>query len=250
MKQARVEVRNSPIHGAGVFALRRIRKGTTIIEYLGDRVSHEEVDERYADKLETDSHTFLFTVNSKIVIDAGSNGNDARFINHSCDPNCESAIKNKRVFIEAIRTILPGEELNYDYAIGRDDDDAPDVDEIFACRCGAANCRGSMLEPKKKPRVRSKQRARQSSAGSRRKTAARGKRTSRGTTARGTTARGTIARRTNARGKTRRSSSGRVKTAARSRPRMPAKSGARRRSGAAAGARRRRASKSPARRRR
>jgi SET domain-containing protein len=152
MKQPTIEVRNSPVHGSGVFALRRIRKGTTIIEYLGDRVSHEEVDERYADKLETDSHTFLFTVNSKIVIDAGRNGNDARFINHSCDPNCESTIKNKRVFIEAIRTIQPGEELNYDYAIGRDADDAADVDEIFACRCGAATCRGNMLEPRKKPR--------------------------------------------------------------------------------------------------
>jgi uncharacterized protein len=176
MKQAQVEVRNSPIHGAGVFALRRIRKGTTIIEYLGDRVTHEEVDERYADKLETDSHTFLFTVNSKIVIDAGSNGNDARFINHSCDPNCESTIKNKRVFIEAIRTIQPGEELNYDYAIGRDSDDEPNVDEVFACRCGAANCRGSMLEPVKKPRVRRKKRARKASAaGGRGRRAARGK---------------------------------------------------------------------------
>lgn len=160
MKQPLVEVRNSPVHGSGVFALRRIRKGTTIIEYLGDRVSHEEVDERYADKLETDSHTFLFTVNSKIVIDAGSNGNDARFINHSCDPNCESTIKNKRVFIEAIRTIQPGEELNYDYAIGRDPEDAPNVDEIFACRCGAAACRGSMLEPRKKPRKKTRKKAR------------------------------------------------------------------------------------------
>jgi hypothetical protein len=154
-----IEVRNSPIHGYGVFARRRIRKGTTIIEYLGDRVSHEQVDERYADKSDSDSHTFLFTVNSKIVIDAGSNGNDARFINHSCDPNCESTIKNKRVFIEAIRTIQPGEELNYDYSIGRDAGDAPNVDEVFACRCRAGSCRGSMLEPRKQPRVRRKRRA-------------------------------------------------------------------------------------------
>jgi hypothetical protein len=174
MKQALIEVRNSPVHGSGVFALRKIRKGSTIIEYLGDRVTHEEVDERYADKLETDSHTFLFTVNSKIVIDAGSNGNDARFINHSCDPNCESTIKKKRVFIEAIRTIQPGEELNYDYAIGRDDDDASNVDEIFACRCGAANCRGSMLEPRKKPRKKGRAVKRPATA-SRGKTGARGK---------------------------------------------------------------------------
>jgi hypothetical protein len=174
MKQAPIEVRNSPVHGSGVFALRKIRKGSTIIEYLGDRVTHEEVDERYADKLETDSHTFLFTVNSKIVIDAGSNGNDARFINHSCDPNCESTIKKKRVFIEAIRTIQPGEELNYDYAIGRDDDDAANVDEIFACRCGAANCRGSMLEPRKKPRKKGRA-VKRPAAASRGKTGARGK---------------------------------------------------------------------------
>ncbi|HEY3850977.1 MAG TPA: SET domain-containing protein-lysine N-methyltransferase [Steroidobacteraceae bacterium] len=185
MKQAQsmIEVRNSPVHGAGVFALRRIRKGTIIVEYLGDRVSHEEVDERYADKLETDSHTFLFTVDSKIVIDAGRNGNEARFINHACDPNCESTIKNKRVFIEAIRTIQPGEELSYDYAIGRDSDDAPNVDEIFACRCGAANCRGSMLEPRKKPRVRAKGRAaarKKSAAGSRGRGASRTKRSQRG----------------------------------------------------------------------
>jgi hypothetical protein len=185
MKQAQVEVRNSPVHGSGVFALRKIRKGTTVIEYLGDRVTHEQVDERYADKLETDSHTFLFTVNSKIVIDAGSNGNDARFINHSCDPNCESTIKKKRVFIEAIRTIQPGEELNYDYAIGRDSDDAANVDEIFACRCGAANCRGNMLEPRKKPRNKTRKRAssravKGTAARSRRKTAARGKTPARG----------------------------------------------------------------------
>jgi SET domain-containing protein len=147
-----IEVRHSPVHGYGVFALRRIRKGTTVIEYLGDRISHEEADERYADKDEKDNHTFLFTVNSKIVIDAGRNGNEARFINHGCDPNCESGIMAKRVFIDALRTIQPGEELVYDYQITRDPDDPDDVDAIFACRCGAPGCRGSMLEPKKSPR--------------------------------------------------------------------------------------------------
>jgi hypothetical protein len=153
-----IEVRNSPVHGYGVFALRKIRKGTTVVEYLGDRITHEQADERYADKDEKDNHTFLFTVNSKIVIDAGRNGNEARFINHGCDPNCESGIMAKRVFIDALRTIQPGEELVYDYQITRDPDDADDVDAIFACRCGAPNCRGSMLEPKKKPRKKRKKR--------------------------------------------------------------------------------------------
>jgi hypothetical protein len=151
-----IEVRHSPVHGYGVFALRRIRKGTTVIEYLGDRITHEEADERYADKDERDNHTFLFTVNSRIVIDAGRNGNEARFINHGCEPNCESGILAKRVFIDAIRTIRPGEELVYDYQITRDPDDPDDVDEVFACRCGAPGCRGSMLEPKKAPRKKRK----------------------------------------------------------------------------------------------
>jgi uncharacterized protein len=139
------EVRHSPIHGHGVFAVRRIRKGTAVIEYLGDRVTHAQADERYRDKSPDDNHTFLFTVDARTVIDAGIDGNEARFINHACDPNCESTIENKRVFIRAIRTIQPGEELSYDYQIQRDSDDAPNVDEVYACRCGAKQCRGSML---------------------------------------------------------------------------------------------------------
>jgi hypothetical protein len=86
------------------------------------------------------------------VIDGGVGGNDARFINHGCDPNCESTTLKKRIYVAAVRTIQPGEELAYDYQIGRDPDDPPDVDEIFACRCGAAKCRGSMLVAAKKPR--------------------------------------------------------------------------------------------------
>jgi hypothetical protein len=149
-----IEVRHSPVHGFGVFALRRIRKGTTIMEYLGDRVSHEEADSRYEHKEANDNHTFLFTVDSRTVIDGGVGGNDARYINHGCDPNCESASQNKRIYVEAVRTIQPGEELAYDYQIQRDPEDPPNVDEIFACRCGAAKCRGSMLVARKKPRVK------------------------------------------------------------------------------------------------
>jgi len=140
------EVRHSRIHGYGVFAARKIRKGTTVIEYLGERVSHARADARYENKDPNDNHTFLFTVDSRTVIDGGVDGNEARYINHGCDPNCESTTVNKRIFIEAIRTIQPGEELSYDYQIQRDSDDAPNVDEIFACRCGAEKCRGSMLE--------------------------------------------------------------------------------------------------------
>src|SRR5277367_6510928 len=156
------EVRHSPIHGHGVFAARRIRKGTTVIEYLGDRVSHKVADARYEDKDPDDNHTFLFTIDAKTVIDAGVNGNEARYVNHGCDPNCQSVNFKKRIFIEALRTIRPGEELAYDYQIQRDADDPHDIEAIFACRCGAQRCRGSMLEaPKKKPRATPRSAARQ-----------------------------------------------------------------------------------------
>src|SRR5690348_8876707 len=146
-----VEVRNSPVHGRGVFAVKPIKKGTRILEYLGDRVSHEAADKRYEDHDENDNHTFLFIVDKKTVIDAGVGGNDARFINHQCEGNCESVIENRRVFIDAARDIEPGQELGYDYEIGREKDDPPNVDEIYACRCGSPKCRGTMLWPAKKP---------------------------------------------------------------------------------------------------
>lgn len=152
-----LRVRRSKVHGRGVFARKAIRKGTRVIEYLGDRVSHTEADLRYDAKDITDNHTFLFIVDRGVVIDGGGNGNDARYINHSCDPNCESVIDDRRVFIECIRSIKPGEELTYDYQIGRDKTDPPNIDEIFACRCGAASCRGSMLwPPMRKPKAKSK----------------------------------------------------------------------------------------------
>jgi uncharacterized protein len=157
------EVRNSRVHGRGVFALRRIRKGTSVIEYLGDRISHDEANTRYEDKDPRDGHTFLFTVDAKTVIDAGVGGNEARFINHGCDANCQAIDVGKRIFIEAVRGIEPGQELNYDYGIQRDDDDPPDVEVIFACRCGAPDCRGSMLEPLEKKRT-SKKRAHKKAA--------------------------------------------------------------------------------------
>src|SRR5262245_15956618 len=145
------EVRLSSVHGLGAFALRPIAKGTRVVEYLGERITHGEADRRYEDHDENDNHTFLFIVDKRTVIDAGVDGNDARFINHSCDPNCESVIEKRRVFIEAVRDITAGEELAYDYQIGRERGDPPNVDEIYACQCGAAKCRGTMLWPPKRP---------------------------------------------------------------------------------------------------
>lgn len=159
-----IEVRNSPVHGRGVFAVAHIPKGTRILEYLGDRVSHAAADARYEDHDENDNHTFLFIVDKKTVIDAGVGGNDARFINHQCSGNCESVIENRRVFIDSTRDIAPGEELGYDYEIGREKDDPPNVDEIYACRCGSPQCRGTMLWPPKKPVLKAKAKRRPKAA--------------------------------------------------------------------------------------
>jgi SET domain-containing protein len=141
-----VEARDSGIHGRGVYATRAIRKGMRIIEYLGERITHAEADRRYARKGDDDGHTFLFIASQRTVIDAGVNGNDARFINHSCAPNCETVIENGRVFIEAIRRIKPGEELGYDYQLTWESTDDPVELALYACRCGAKRCRGTMLD--------------------------------------------------------------------------------------------------------
>ena len=140
-------VRRSRIHGSGVYAARDIPKGTRIVEYLGDRISHAEADARYEAKGQDDGHTFLFVVSSKVVIDAGVGGNEARFINHSCDPNCETVIEGGRVFIEALRDIRPGEELGYEYGLTWESTDDPDELANYACRCGSPKCRGTMLDP-------------------------------------------------------------------------------------------------------
>ncbi len=139
-------VKRSKIHGRGVYAARRIRSGTRIIEYVGDRISHDEADARYEMKADDDGHTFLFVVDDDLCIDAGVGGNPARFINHKCDANCETIIEGRRVFIEAIRTIQPGEELGYDYQLTWESTDDPDELNLYTCRCGAANCRGTMLD--------------------------------------------------------------------------------------------------------
>jgi hypothetical protein len=155
-----VIVKGSKIHGRGVYAARRIRKGTRIIEYVGDRISHDEADARYDSKPEDDGHTFLFVVDDDLCIDAGVGGNAARFINHKCDANCETIIEGRRVFIEAIRTIQPGEELGYDYQLTWESTDDPEELKLYACRCGAATCRGTMLDRVSLDQKRKQQQAR------------------------------------------------------------------------------------------
>lgn len=146
------EVRRSPIQGLGGFATQRIRKGTRIIEYLGERITTEEGNRRYDDDKAEHAHVLLFTVDQHTVIDAGVDGNEARFINHSCEPNCRAVVDKKRVFIEALKTIADGEELTYDYNLTRDGMEDEQAENRYACHCGAKSCRGTMLEPLKTKR--------------------------------------------------------------------------------------------------
>jgi SET domain-containing protein len=144
-------LRPSPIQGLGLFATRRIRRGRRLIEYTGERVSPEVADSRYDDDAHDRPHTFLFTVDARTSIDASVDGNEARFINHSCNPNCEAVDDAGRIFIEARRDIRPGEELTYDYRLERDGRWRPDFAWRYACRCGASNCRGVLLVKPRKP---------------------------------------------------------------------------------------------------
>ena len=139
-------VRNSNIHGRGVFAAGKIAKGTTIIEYRGERTTWEIVCERPASDPDDPAHTFIFELSDGRVIDAGVRGSVARWINHSCAPNCKSFEDDDgRVFIEARRAIAPGEELTYDYRLSLDGRITRRIREEYACRCGAKRCRGSLL---------------------------------------------------------------------------------------------------------
>lgn len=149
------EIRTSPIAGKGAFALQRIRKGKRLIEYTGERVSHEVADARYdEEEAQGNFHTVLFSVDDKTVIDANVDGNDARFFNHSCDPNCTSIIVRKRVYLMTLREIQPGEELVYDYEIPNEGESPEEALRKYPCHCGAENCRRTLLLPPKKPRKR------------------------------------------------------------------------------------------------
>lgn len=141
----RFAVRNSAIHGRGVFALARIPKKTRIIEYKGELISDAEADRRYSRRHANSPHTMLFSVDDGLVIDATRRGNSARWINHSCQPNCEIADQGHRIFIEARRDIRSGEELTYDYNLQIGERHTRAAKREHACFCGARRCRGTML---------------------------------------------------------------------------------------------------------
>ncbi len=150
------KVRHSSIHGNGVFAARKIPAGARIIEYQGKRISEKQADKRFGLDPDNPYHTFFFSLESGKLIDGGDEGNDARWINHSCEPNCEAQEEKGRVFIHALRDIRRGEELNYDYGLVIDEKLTKELKKAYECRCGHAECRGTMLAVKKKSGKKSK----------------------------------------------------------------------------------------------
>ncbi len=145
-----IKVRHSEIHGNGVFAARKIPAGARIIEYQGKRITDKQAEKRFGQDPENPHHTFFFSLDSGKLIDGGDEGNDARWINHACEPNCEAQEEKGRVFIHALRDIKRGEELNYDYGLVIDDKMSKALKKAYACRCGCEACRGTMLAAKKK----------------------------------------------------------------------------------------------------
>ena len=143
------EIRRSAIEGFGAFATEPIRAGVRLIEYAGERLTPAEAEARYPDIPGERHHTYLFAIDDEIVVDAAVNGNDARFINHSCAPNCDAVIEDGRIWIETIHDIEPGEELAYDYAYILAERHTPAAKRRFPCHCGAVTCRGTILARKR-----------------------------------------------------------------------------------------------------
>jgi len=147
----RIQVRRSGVHGKGVFALQDIAEGETLIEYVGEVISWDEAQDRHPHDPNDPNHTFYFHVNEDKVIDALHGGNSSRWINHSCNPNCEADEENDRIYIKAIRNIKAGEELNYDYGLIIDEPYTPKLKAEYPCWCGSPNRRKTLLAPKRRP---------------------------------------------------------------------------------------------------
>lgn len=145
-------LRRSSIHGTGVFARRKIPAGSCIVEYTGERITDAEAARRSNATGRPVGHTYFFSISTGKTIDGEDGGNESRFINHSCAPNCEAREEDGRVFIYALRDIARGEELNYRYGLQYDARQTAAIKKLFACNCQAPDCTGTMLELRSKKR--------------------------------------------------------------------------------------------------
>jgi len=141
----RIQVRRSGVHGKGVFAIADIPKGEVIIEYVGEIISWKEALRRHPHDPNDPNHTFYIHIDEDRVIDALYGGNSSRWINHSCNPNCEPEEIDGHIYIMSRRNIKAGDELNYDYGLVIDAPLTPELKADYPCWCGSKNCRGTLL---------------------------------------------------------------------------------------------------------
>lgn len=159
MSSRRIVVRRSGVHGKGVFAAVPIKAGERVVEYKGERISWKEALRRHPHDPDDPNHTFYFALEEGGVIDGKINGNSARWINHSCAPNCEAEEVGGRVYIHALRDIDEQEELFYDYGLVIDARLTKKLKREYACHCGAATCRGTLLATSEEDEGKKKKKA-------------------------------------------------------------------------------------------
>ena len=139
--------KKSKIHGVGIFASKNIKKNSKIIQYIGEKITKKEGDKRSADRIKkylnkkNEGSVYVFELNRKYDIDGSPLYNKARYINHSCSPNCEVNIVSNEIWISSIKSLKKGDELFYDYGYPFDEDDFSD----HLCKCGSAKCIGYII---------------------------------------------------------------------------------------------------------
>jgi len=146
----RTQVRDSGVHGKGVFAVRPLAAGERVLEYKGEIITWQEALDRHPHDPSQPNHTFYFHLDDGHVIDGKHKGNSAKWINHSCEPNLEAEQVGNRVFLNALRDISPGEELFFDYGLVIDCRITARLKKDYACWCGTPSCRGTMLAVKRR----------------------------------------------------------------------------------------------------
>ena len=141
------KVKKSKVHGYGIVASEDIKKNKQIIEYVGEKISKLEGDKRSAARIKkyinkkNEGSVYIFELNKRYDIDGSPLYNKARYINHSCNPNCEVDIIKNKIWIISIKEIKKGDELNYDYGYPFDKDDYSE----HICKCGSTNCIGYII---------------------------------------------------------------------------------------------------------
>jgi hypothetical protein len=141
------KLKKSSVHGTGIVSTESIKKGTKIIQYIGEKITKKEGDKRSEERIrkflnkKNEGSVYIFELNKKYDIDGSPLYNKARYINHSCKPNCEVEIIKNEIWIISIKDISYGDELNYDYGYPFDKDDYKD----HICKCGSKNCIGYIV---------------------------------------------------------------------------------------------------------